>query len=186
MEASITVRLKGDPVTKLVELLGSPKKMLQVIGLRLQSFVDESFRTQGRGRWKPLAAMTVSLRGSGAPLQRTSAYRQSFVTTSDDVTFVRIGSDNPLARFHEYGTGQNPPGGRGWYVIVPRTAKVLVASGPTGFSLVLGKFVRHPGVPARPVLPTQEQADKLGDETVTGMLEEVIKQGEQGGTRGSH
>ena len=151
--------------------------LLRLIGARLIGYVDESFKTRGRGSWRPLAASTLALRrrGGDAPLQDTGRYKQSFVLETDGRTFVEVGSNvkTPgglsLARIHEYGTGP--------YTIRVRTAKVLAAQTRMGAGLHFGKEVHHPGVPARPVLPNREQAERLVGETVEGMLQEVARGG---------
>lgn len=169
---------KNSELGRLAEVLGNPSTVLKVIGFRLQEWVNTSFKTAGRGQWQQLAASTVEARGgSGLPLRNTGQYQQSFVTTSDDKTYVQIGSDHPLAKFHEYGTGIHPPGGRGWYLILPKNAKTLAWG--SGEKTVFAKQVRHPGVPARPVLPTKEQAEQIVVPSVIEALEKAVKGGDK-------
>jgi len=77
----MSVVIKRADLDRLIEAV-QPVVMLRVIGQRLISFVDESFRTRGRGGWRPLAPVTIAMRlgGSDAPLQDTGKYKQSFVS----------------------------------------------------------------------------------------------------------
>lgn len=148
-----------------------PSAVLKVIGLRLASFVDESFKTRGRGGWRPLAASTLALRARGgdAPLQDTGRYKMSFVSETDNSTYVEVGSNiktadgAPLALIHEKGTGP--------YTIRVKQARMLAAKTRAGTWMIFGREVHHPGVPARPVLPTVQQAETILKPVVEGMLE---------------
>lgn len=172
----------------------APAVVLRIIGFRLMSWVDESFKTRGRGQWAPLAWSTLALRrrGGDQPLQDTGRYRQSWVTETDQRTFVEVGSSLKtgsglvLAKIHEEGTRP--------YTIRVRNAKVLAAQAGRGAGgagqhgvlgaisskrssgwLFFGKEVHHPGVPPRPVLPTVVQAEQLVVKTVDAMLSGVAK-----------
>lgn len=150
-----------------------PRTVLSIIGARLTSYVDESFETRGRGHWAPLAQSTLSLRkrGGDAPLQDTGRYKQSFVTESDGKTYVEIGtnlktpSGHSLGRIHEYGTGP--------YTIRINRAKVLAAQTRSGSWMIFGKQVKHPGIPARPVLPSVQVAEQIIQATVDAMLDRI-------------
>lgn len=149
----------------------APDTILRVVGARLMSYVDESFRTDGRGKWAPLAPSTLSFRKSGGdrPLQDTGRYKQSFVVETDGKSYVEVGSNlktpsgGSLAAIHEYGVGP--------YVIRAKNAKMLAAQTRGGVWVLFGKQVNHPGIPARPVLPTKDEAEKLVQETVNEMID---------------
>jgi phage gpG-like protein len=171
--------------------------VLKLVGARFMSYVDESFRTAGRGKWKRLSWSTLALRkrGGDQPLQDTGMYKQSFTQESDSATFVEVGtnfktpSGAPLGKIHEYGTGP--------YIIRLRSAKVLAAHigsgahgagehGPIGLIssrretrwLFFGKEVKHPGIPPRPVLPENEgEAETILRPTIEGALERAVKGG---------
>jgi phage gpG-like protein len=170
---ALTATIAQQKLARLIGALG-PAPMLKVIGARLMSYVDESFRTSGRGNWPALRPSTLALRKSGGdqPLQDTGRYKQSFVVETGE-TYVEVGSSLktpdgiPLAAIHERGTQP--------YVIRVKAARMLAAQTRGGFWMRFGKEVRHPGVPARPVLPTQEQAEKLVQETVDEMIEMEAK-----------
>jgi phage gpG-like protein len=139
----------------------------------LTSYVDESFRTRGRGQWAALAPTTLLLRrrGGDAPLQDTGRYKQSYVTETDNQTFVEVGtnlkteSGLSLGKIHEFGTGP--------YTIRVKRAKVLAAQTRAGNWLIFGKQVNHPGIPARPVLPSKVVAERLVQQTIDGMLSRI-------------
>ena len=150
-----------------------PSTILNVIGARLTSYVDESFRTRGRGQWQPLSPLTLELRkrGGDVPLQDTGRYKGSYVTETDNQTFVEVGtnlkteSGVSLGRIHEFGTGP--------FTIRVKRAKVLAAQTRSGNWIIFGKQVDHPGIPARPVLPSRVVAEKLIQETIDGMLSRI-------------
>ena len=176
---NVTSIAAREKIARLAAAIG-PGPILKVIGLRLLSYVDESFKTHGRGQWRPLAELTLAMRkhGGDQPLQDTGRYKQSFVSESggpgkdyetDNRTFVEVGSNVktpsgiPLGKIHEFGTRP--------FVIRVKTARTLAARLRSGTWINFGKQVNHPGIPARPVLPTQATAERLVVETVTEMIE---------------
>jgi phage gpG-like protein len=159
----------------------APEAVLKVIGLRFMSFVDESFRTSGRGKWAPLRPSTIAGRreGSSSPLQDTGKYRMSFTgqagsgfdptghpPITDGKTYVQIGTESPLKDWHERGTKP--------YTIRARNKHGMMAQNAKGGWVFFGKVVHHPGLPARPVLPTRDQAATMARDTVAAMLDRVI------------
>ena len=176
---NVTALAAREKIERLAKAIG-PGPILKVIGMRLLSYVDESFKTHGRGAWRPLAELTLAMRkhGGDQPLQDTGRYKQSFVSESggsgkdyetDSKTFVEVGSNVktpsgiPLGKIHEFGTGP--------FVIRVKTARSLGARLRSGAWINFGKEVNHPGIPARPVLPTQATAERLVVESVTEMLD---------------
>ena len=150
-----------------------PSTVLNVIAARLTAYVDESFRTRGRGQWQALAPLTLELRkrGGDVPLQDTGRYKMSYVTETDGQTFVEVGtnlktdSGLSLGRIHEFGTGP--------YTIRVKRAKVLAAQLRSGTWMFFGKEIQHPGIPARPVLPSKAVAERMIQETIDGMLSRI-------------
>lgn len=160
-------------IERLLQLV-QPKVLLTAVGGRFISYVDESFRTSGRGRWPPLAMSTLALRAHGGdkPLQDTGRYKASFVKETDDQTYVEVGtnlktpSGAALGPIHELGTGP--------FTIRAQRAKVLAAQTRAGAWLHFGKEVHHPGIPARPVLPSQAEGERLAKETLDAMLDRAL------------
>jgi hypothetical protein len=168
-----------------------PRVILKVAGQKFVEFVGESFKTRGRGGWRPLAASTLAMRtrGGDVPLQDSGRYRQSFVgqityersggkvtewpvnpaAETDNQTYVEVGTSlktptgAPLGKIHEWGTRP--------YIIRVRRARTLAAKTRAGTWMIFGREVHHPGVPPRPVLPTVAQAEALLKPALEGMLE---------------
>lgn len=181
---------------RLTEAVGVPV-VLALVAARLMSYVDESFRTRGRGRWQRLSWSTLALRkrGGDEPLQDTGMYKQSFTQETDNATFIEVGtnlktsSGVPLGKIHEQGTDP--------YIIRLKNAKVLAAAlgggahgagehGSVGLLrsrretrwFFFGKEAHHPGIPARPVLPTSEQeAEAVLRPTIEEGLERAVGDG---------
>ena len=166
-----------DALLKAVE----PAVVLGVIAVNLVDFVTKSFNTRGRGKWRPLAASTLALRqrGGDVPLQDTGQYKQSFTgqvsrqpltpaPETDNRTYVEVGSNKktpsgiPLAAIHEEGTKP--------YTIKVKQARVLAAKTRAGTWLIFGREVHHPGISARPVLPTVPEAEARLKPVLEGML----------------
>jgi len=180
---------RDEKFQRITEMLRSPRGLLLAIGARLMAFVDESFKTHGRHggpawpfptpAWRPLSWTTVALRkhGGSEPLQDSPGYKSSFVKSGDDTTYVEIGTNRtPLAYWQEFGTRP--------YTIRPVRARVLAAKlprGPLGLIatksmsnyLFFGKEVHHPGIPARPVLPTKEIGERLIQLEIDGYLKSL-------------
>ena len=175
----------GTANAKLAALGASlaPATVLKVIGLRFMSFVDESFRTSGRGKWAALRPSTIAGRrgGSSSPLQDTGKYRMSFTgqggagfdpaghpPVTDGKTFVQVGTESPLKDWHERGT-------KPYTIRAKNNRHGLLTKNQAGDWVFFGKVVHHPGLPARPVLPTLAEADKMAGDTVAAMLDRVIE-----------
>lgn len=147
-----------------------PRVVLKLIGQQFIHFIGKSFETRGRGGWRPLAVSTLALRvrGGDVPLQDTGKYRQSFVTATDDSTYVEAGTSLktatgvPLGKVHESGTGP--------YTIQVKQARMLAAKTRAGTWMIFGRKIEHPGIPARPVLPTLSQAEALLKPALEEML----------------
>lgn len=158
-----------------------PDIITSAIGGRLMSYVGESFDTRGRGEWAALSPLTLLLRqrGGDVPLQDIGKYKQSFVQETDNATYVEVGTNIKtdtgisLGKIHEFGTGP--------YTIRVRRAKGLAAKTRSGQWLHFGKEVNHPGIPARPVLPTKEVGERLVREVVEGMLQKLADEVNRGG-----
>ena len=69
----------------------------------------------------------------------------------------------PLGKVHEQGTRP--------YTIRVKRARTLAAKTRAGTWMIFGREVHHPGIPARPVLPTVPQAEALLKPALEEMLE---------------
>ena len=151
-----------------------PRPLLQLIGLRLLSFIDRKFATAGAAAggpsWAPLRPSTLEQRkrGGDAPLQDSGFYRQSFTMQVEEPNSVWVGSRVPYGEYQEYGTRP--------YEIVATRAKVLAAQLRAGGWAVFGKRVHHPGLPARPVLPDPSAIERFIESETQNYLEHVLGQ----------
>lgn len=153
---------------KLKRLKGglNARTMLNVLGLRFLRWVDVNFREEGTERkWRRLSPNTIAGRrqGSSRILQDTGRMKQSFIQrilTNE----VHVGTQNQIAAFHHHGTSP--------YVITPKNKKMLVFKVAGG--MVFTRKVNHPGLPARPLLPTKFVADKIAAETIRKIVDRAI------------
>lgn len=140
--------------------------MLTAIGFRLLKWVDDNFKAGGiEHKWAPLRPNTVAARrkGSSAILQDTGRLKQSFVQKVDRES-VTVGSSLLLAEWHHYGTRP--------YEIRPKRAKALrfVTAGGVVFSQV----VHHPGLPARPLVPSEHAAGEVSRGVVEALVNRAV------------
>ena len=143
--------------------LGDTRSLLSAIGDRHLGWIDENFRKGGaEKKWKPLSPNTIASRrkGSSAILQDTGRLKQSFVKVlgSDRVD---VGTEDKKALWHHKGT---PP-----FTIRPRAGKVLRFMTTGGF--VFTNVVDHPGLAARPLLPSDTLGEKLALDTAEAAVD---------------
>lgn len=142
---------------KLIRIGRSLNKrgLLKAIGIRQLRWIDQNFKGEGKlvGGWKPLRPNTVAGRrmGSSRVLQNTGKLKQSFVANYPSENSVWVGSQLNVAAWHHFGTKP--------YDIRPVNKKVLsfITVGGRAFA----KFVHHPGLPERRLLPTQQEAKDM-------------------------
>lgn len=150
--------------TKFRRRIG-PRILLQLIGQRHLRFINDNFRRRGIERpWPPLAPNTLSnprRGGRGAqPLRDRGRLSQSFVSRLRGFSAVEVGTNTEYAIFHEEGTSP--------FEIRPRGAKVLrffTVDGPR-----FATKVSHPGIPARPMLPSRREGTRLARLTVEAAI----------------
>jgi phage gpG-like protein len=127
--------------------------------------VSQNFDSEGAERkWKPLAPNTIASGGSKI-LQRSGRLRKSFgmVVSGDTVT---IGTPLQLASWHHSGTGP--------YEITARNAKWLRFQAQDGAKFA--HVVHHPGLPARPLIPTARTAKRLASQTLSAEIARAVKE----------
>jgi phage virion morphogenesis protein len=149
----ITITERGlseviDRLQKAMLAMDDKRELHRRLGREILNWVDENFRREGalQGKpWRKLSPNTlIKKRGSGI-LQDEGRLRESFHMTIGG-NEVAVGTADPLAPHHQYGTRS--------YTIRPKSKKFLKFQTVGG--TVLAKQVRHPGLPARPMLPTEE------------------------------
>lgn len=146
-----------------------PAGLLKAIGERTLVWIDENFETEGGnvGGWEPLAPSTIAAKGSSAILQDTGRLRQSFDYELEGESTVRVGTNVEYAQHHEEGVEP--------YRIDAAPGGVLAFMGANG--MVFVKFVNHPGLPQRRMLPDNVEAEELAQRMVDAMLERLNEQG---------
>lgn len=147
-----------------------------------RSFRENFIRAGRPERWQPIktgtiigrlmqtrfSRLTTAIRDRNrSPLVDEGILMQSYTTKGGNHVeqvghnSLVVGSADPLASIHEYGTGVHGSKGRP-YEIRPRRGKALRFMSPTG--PVYARKVSNPGVPARPVAIIQpEDADHAVD-----------------------
>lgn len=154
-----------------------PSVLLKLIGLRLTGFMTDRFENDGANTefnlpaWEPLKPSTISMRRSGSsrPLQDSGRLRMSYLAQpeTDNSTYVEVGSNMEYASYHEDSTGP--------YVITAKTKRGLAAQLASGGWVRFGKKVNHPGLPARPVLPSVQNAEQMMLEEYEEVLRTAIE-----------
>lgn len=155
----------------------SRRKYLDMIGIKLLNWSNEQFKTGGKAegrilRWRKLRPNTVASRRKKSKkiLQDTGRLRMSFVyKVHHSAQWVDMGTADKRAPWHHHGT-------RGPYPI-PRTPKTgkkairfMTPSGPR-----FAKQVMHPGLPARPLTPTEANGRRMATIILNDYVDRTLK-----------
>lgn len=165
-------------LARLAELKkqAEPKAWLAAIGNRLIKWVNDNFKAQGtEGRWKSLSPNTIASRrqggGAGGPqaLMDTGRLRMSFGPAAGNphiqgIDTVAVTSNVKYAPYHEFGTGP--------FEIHARPGKVLAFK--TAGGMAFAKVVHHPGIPRRPMLPSEPTARNVVIETLNAIIQKAL------------
>lgn len=167
----------------------SKRTLTKLIGLRLLQWVNQNFRQGGAERpWAPLSPNTIAgrRRGRGAGgaqmLRDTGHMAQSFTPGAPDSLyeetddFVRVGTADRKAAWHHFGTAPytittKPPDRRSRKN--PKRPGYLLIMTPQG--PIFRREVHHPGLPARPLLPSDPLARTLAEETLQAYVDQVAR-----------
>lgn len=158
-------------IMRLARNAVGPDRALRAIGARHLRWINENFVEEGaERRWKPLARSTVAgrRRGSSKILQDTGRLRMSFNAFGFRTSgrHVDVGTESRIAKIHHFGTGP--------YTIRPRRARVLRFV--TADGVRYARRVRHPGLPARPLLPSRALALSMAADAVEGLLRKELRE----------
>jgi len=155
-------------IDKIIAAMGLDT-LLSLIGKRQLAWIDQNFKDQGtENKWKALRPNTVVGRrmGSSSILQDKGLLKNSFT----DVVIgdaVHVGTANQISKYHQDGTAP--------YDIRPKTKRALA------FMTVGGRIARrgvhHPGLPARPMLPTSAVAERIAIDTLEQAIDKAIAAG---------
>lgn len=168
------------------------KTVLQLVGQRLLRWVHLNFKEGGaEEKWPALSPNTIASRRAGRitkaqgatkyrgrtvvgsaiglsgaqPLRDTGRLEQSFTSKVMSETTVEVGTQSQIAEYHQNGVGP--------FVITPRRAKLLffmTAGGPA-----FAKRVNHPGIPKRPMLPSDNLTMRLGTEILQALADKAVQ-----------
>ena len=184
MATGLTIEVRVDAAQQALARIGAglnPDVLLRLIGQRHLAWIDENFRRGGaESPWVPLRPNTLAGRRTGRgpggpqPLRDTGRLAQSFVAAGVRLDTaagtVAVGSPDPRAQWHHAGTGP--------YDILPRQAKVLrflTTEGP-----VFRRRVSHPGLHARPLLPSDGLARSLAMGVLDAYVATLVADAERG------
>lgn len=168
---TLDLKVEVEDVKVRLERFGkafNENQILHAIGNRMLKWINDNFKAEGlEEKWAPLAESTVAARrrGSSRILQDTGDLRKSFVKQVG-TGFVTVGTNDEKAKWHHEGTKA--------YEINAKNLPVmtfLIAKGQWRSA----KKVFHPGLAKRPLLPSEETADKLA----TGVLQAVVDKAER-------
>ena len=165
-----TVEIRADEAIREFQRIGLAfhvTQILDVVGDRLLAWADQNFQSGGAETpWAPLRPNTIAGRrkGSSAPLQDTGRLRQS-VTRKSVGDAVHIGYGVETAAWHHFGTSP--------YLIRPTKARALRFTTTEG--VVFRRLVRHPGLPARRLLPSDALAGQLATAEVDALVERATR-----------
>lgn len=179
----------------------SKQKIHDRIGIAVIGWIDKNFKAQGLEKpWAPLRPSTVFAKRKAGVGTKALAGLRSWVTHKATAQQVIVGfpSESP-AKFHHYGT-------KGPYEIRPKNKKVLrflmppfsniatknmrtvLTPRPAGMpkvgmvkgnkqSWLFSTVVHHPGLPARPLLPSTHKAEEIAKVVIEDALAELIRKG---------
>lgn len=158
--------------TGLLRKVGILRRILQgrrILGIVADAqlkWIDQNFEQNGAlsaPPWAPNRPNTVASKGHSRILQRTGGLRRSFrskISVFRGGGRVQVGTGHRLAQFAEHGTRA--------HIILPRRAKVLRFVTVQG--TVFARRVRHPGTPARRMLPRREVAERISVSAINAFI----------------
>lgn len=168
-------------LSKLKKTLNK-REYLKLVGTQLLRWVNENFKAEGlEKKWAPLSPNTIIGRrkeGRGAKiLQDTGGLRKSFIDkVSKQGQWVAVGTQDKKAQWHHFGTKP--------YIIKPRTKKMLrfpVTAVDGGKGFAFARQVNHPGLPARPLVPSESRGREIAVEELKNYIKVITKEANQGG-----
>lgn len=170
MTISVESKFDANLWKKALRILRSginERQLLNAVGLRHVEWVTENFESEGRlsGRpWRPLSRNTIAQRrkGSSRILQDSGRMRASF-DHRVGAHAVEVGTPSKIAEIHQDGAGP--------FTIRARPGKTLSFMAEGG--RVFAKTVHHPGLPARPMLPTVPKSTRITTELLERIFDDL-------------
>lgn len=144
---------------------------IKLVGQSALNWINRNFRQAGiEHKWAPLSPNTIAsrrLKGRGGVqiLRNNGRLAQSFVSTLTSEPSVSVGTEDPRAKWHNEGTGP--------FFIQPKNKplRFMTAKGWRSSWLVL-----HPGLPRRPLVPSERLAEKMGQNVLEAYIQELTKE----------
>lgn len=165
----ISIRIDTSPAEKRLRSIGArlkQERLLRAIGVKMLDWIHRSFEAEGlEVKWRPLSPNTLASRsGGGKMLRVTGRLKRSFGMKVSGNT-VEIGSPLDLAGWQHSGTKS--------YAIRPRSARALRFMSQSGAKFA--KYVKHPGLPARPLIPSERLARRIAIDVVADEINRAVK-----------
>lgn len=154
--ARIQVSSNSDQVAarlrQAAKRVSNMRPVFQDIGAYIERDTDQRFvREQAPDGtpWRDLSPNTWASKRNRKKLNETGQLRDSLAYSADSREAI-IGFADKKARWHQFGTRP--------YTIVPKNARMLRFMTPAG--PVFASQVRHPGIPARPMLGINRENER--------------------------
>ena len=163
-----TITFETERLTRLLEALRrgySDEELLGAFGESLLNVNRERHRAglaPDGSPWTPLAASTRSIKRKGGPFNKTGRMLKNFHYQVEGNT-LRLGFDDGdgfPAKYHQEGSRA--------HVIEPKNKKALAFMG------IVRKRVKHPGLPARPLVGFPESDQRLIEDTAEDYLRTIL------------
>ena len=182
---------KAAAMLNAVSIAMKPKTYLKQVGQDLLKWVNDNFKGQGiETKWAPLSPNTLAARrmmGRGGQILMDSRDMSKSFTSVVDESSVAVGTQDQKALWHEKGTSPYfiPVGAKGFLAF--KTARLQSTGlGPyrgkarsKGEILKRGwtytrKGVNHPGLAARPMLPSESKGRDLAMKTLDAYINKIV------------
>lgn len=144
-------------INRLAKALGRDTA-LELIAQRHLNWINKNLKAAGLEEpWEQMAPSTRFVRpqrpaSNNFSSQFLTQLSQSMTILRKSGSAVTVGTEQKYADYQHFGTKP--------YVIRPKRAKFLRFVGNSG-AMVIARKVNHPGIPARPMLPSKMMAKNL-------------------------
>ena len=157
-------------LSRLINLI-DVSELLQAIGNRHVKWMDDNLKKAGLDSpHREMAASTIAARPKRTSSRHFSSRWRSRLSQSMTgrligTRAVVAGTEDEFAEIHQEGTGP--------YTIRPAKGRMLRFR--TAQGIVFAREVKHPGIPARPILPTKQTAERLAQGILDAVLKKVVR-----------
>ena len=189
MSFGIRISVDATRAVKKLKAVGiklDNKEMLSFIGEHLLYWVDHNFQNEGtEKKWAKLSDNTLAGRRKNGRvakiLQDTGRLKMSFVkgklqnVHSISGNKLEVGSEDPRAIWHHKGTDPYDiyPKNKEALSFVIGGMKIYEKRGGLSNRKAVVKHVHHPGLIARPLIPSDGLAQKIADKAVRAYVKVI-------------